>query len=124
MFFEMENGVMKKGNQSGETAIQVVTTTDKREDAEKIAGILIEKRLAACVQIVGPVLSIYRWEKSIENAEEWQCHIKTRGGLYADVEAAIKANHPYKTPEIIALHILQGSREYLTWLHEETQDES
>lgn len=111
-------------NQIREPAIQIVTTTERREDAEKIAGLLIEKRLAACVQIVGPVLSIYRWKKNIESAEEWQCHIKTRRGLYADVETTIKANHPYETPEIIALPVLQGSREYLTWLHEETQDES
>lgn len=112
------------GNQSRKSAIQVITTTEKRQDAEKIAGILIEKRLAACVQIVGPVLSIYRWKENIERAEEWQCHIKTRAGLYGAVEAAIKASHPYKIPEIIALPILQGSREYLTWLHEETQGES
>jgi periplasmic divalent cation tolerance protein len=115
---------MKMENQIMESAIQVMMTTEKRQDAEKIAGILIEKRLAACVQIVGPVLSIYRWKENIERAEEWQCHIKTRGGLYGAVEAAIKANHPYETPEIIALPILQGSREYLTWLHEETQGES
>ena len=112
------------GNQSRESAIQVLTTTERREDAEKIAGLLVEKRLAACVQIVGPVLSIYRWKEKIERAEEWQCHIKTRTGLYGAVEAVIKANHPYETPEIIASPILQGSREYLTWLHEQTQGES
>jgi periplasmic divalent cation tolerance protein len=115
---------MKMGNQSEEYAIQVVTTTEKRQDAERIAGMLMKKRLAACVQIVGPVLSIYRWKNNIESAEEWQCHIKTRAGLYGAVETAIKANHPYETPEIIALPILQGSREYLTWLHEQTQGES
>jgi len=115
---------MKMGNQSREPVIQVVTTTERREDAEKIAGLLVEKRLAACVQIIGPVLSIFRWKENIERAEEWQCHIKTRAGLYDAVEAAIKANHPYETPEIVALPILQGSREYLTWLHEETQGES
>ena len=108
------------GNQSMEPAIQVVTTTERREDAEKIAGLLVEKRLAACVQIVGPVLSIYRWKENVERAEEWQCHIKTRAGLYDDVEAAIKASHPYETPEIMALPILQGSQEYLAWLHEQT----
>lgn len=103
-----------------EPAILVVTTTEKRRDAERIAGMLIEKRLAACVQIVGPVLSIYRWKDNIESAEEWQCHIKTRARLYDDVEAAIKANHPYETPEIMALPVLRCSHEYLTWLHEQT----
>lgn len=103
-----------------EPAIQVVTTTEKRQDAERIAVMLIEKRLAACVQIVGPVLSIYRWKEKIERAEEWQCHIKTRAALYDDVEAAIKAGHPYETPEIMAWPLLQGSHEYLTWLNEQT----
>jgi periplasmic divalent cation tolerance protein len=103
-----------------DSAIQIVTTMEKRAEAEKIAGMLIEKRLAACVQIVGPILSAYRWKENIESAEEWQCLIKTRAGLYGDVEAVIKANHPYEVPEIIAFPILQGSREYLAWLHEET----
>jgi len=109
-------------NQSREPVIQVVTTTERREDAEKIAGVLVEKRLAACVQIFGPVLSIYRWKENIERAEEWQCHIKTRAGLYDAVEAVIKAGHPYETPEILAWPLLQGSREYLAWLHEQTAD--
>lgn len=104
-----------------DSAIQIVTTTEKRTDAEKIAGMLIEKRLAACVQIVGPIVSAYRWKENIESAEEWQCLIKTRASLYSEVETAIKANHPYDVPEIIAFPILQGSREYLTWLREETQ---
>lgn len=108
------------GNQSMDTAIQVVTTTERREDAEKIAGSLVEKRLAACVQIVGPILSIYWWKENIEHSEEWQCQIKTRAGLYDAVEAAIKASHPYKTPEILAWPLLQGSHEYLAWLHEQT----
>jgi periplasmic divalent cation tolerance protein len=111
---------MKMEKQILEPAIQVVTTTEKRQDAERIAGMLIEKRLAACVQIVGPVLSIYRWKEKIERAEEWQCHIKTRADLYDDVEAAIKAGHPYETPEIMAWPLSQGSHEYLTWLHEQT----
>jgi periplasmic divalent cation tolerance protein len=112
---------MKMDEQIMASAIQVVTTTQKRQDAEKIAEVLVEKRLAACVQIVGPVLSIYRWKGNVESAEEWQCHIKTRGDLYDDVEAAIRASHPYETPEIIALPVLRGSREYLAWINEETR---
>jgi periplasmic divalent cation tolerance protein len=104
-----------------DSAIQIVTTTEKRADAENIAAMLIEKRLAACVQIVGPILSAYRWKENIESAEEWQCLIKTRAGLYGDVETAIKANHPYEVPEIIAFTILQGSQEYLAWLYDETK---
>lgn len=102
-------------------AIQVVTTTETRRQAEAIAGMLVEQKLAACVQIAGPILSIYRWKGKVEQAEEWQCHIKTRAGLYDAVEQAIRAHHPYETPEILALPILAGSPQYLAWLREETE---
>ena len=104
-----------------DSAIQVVTTTDKREDAERIARTLVEMRLAACVQLVGPVISTYRWKGRIETAEEWQCWAKTEEGFYEDIEKTIKSIHPYELPEIIALPILRGSSEYLTWLHNELQ---
>ena len=62
--------------------IQVVTTAEKREDAEKIARAVVEKRLAGCVQILGPVTSIYWWKGNVETAEEWQCVMKSRSDLY------------------------------------------
>jgi len=96
--------------------IQVVTTTEKKGDAEKIARTLVEKRLAGCVQIVGPVVSTYRWKGKIENAEEWLCFIKTRSNLYQEMERLIRAIHPYEIPEIIALPIVGGSSDYLKWL--------
>jgi periplasmic divalent cation tolerance protein len=96
--------------------IQVFTTTEKEDDAENIARTLIDKRLAGCVQIVGPVASTYRWQGKVEKAREWLCLIKTRQDLYAELEAAIKAIHPYETPEIIAVPIVGGSRDYLKWL--------
>ncbi len=102
-----------------EKYIQVVTTTAGREDAERIAQALIEKRLAACVQIVGPVQSIYRWQGKVERAEEWQCLIKSRAGLFGEVEQEIKSIHPYETPEIVALALAWGSKDYLEWLHGE-----
>jgi periplasmic divalent cation tolerance protein len=102
-----------------EKYIQVVTTTEKKEDAEKIARLLIEKRLVACVQILGPVSSTYRWKGNIEQAEEWQCLIKTRQDLFGEVEKAIKSIHPYETPEIIATVISAGSGDYLKWLQDE-----
>ena len=102
-----------------ESYIQVITTTEKREDATKIAKTIVEKRLAGCVQIVGPVLSIYWWKGSIETVEEWQCLMKSRKDLYEEIEKAVKAVHPYETPEIIAIPIATGSREYLKWLHDE-----
>jgi len=90
--------------------IQVVTTTEKKEDAEKIAKTILEKRLAGCVQIVGPILSTYWWKDALETVEEWQCLMKTRKDLYGAVEKAVKAIHPYETPEIIAIPIATGSK--------------
>ena len=96
--------------------IEVVTTTEKREDAEKIARSLVEERLAACVQIVGPIMSVYRWQGKIETAEEWQCRAKSRRDLFERIEEEIKRLHPYQVPEIIALPIEAGSADYLAWL--------
>lgn len=99
-----------------ESYIQVTTTTDKREDAEKIAFALVEKKIAACAQIVGPITSIYRWKGNIEKAEEWLCVIKSRKDLYEDIEKTIKAVHSYEVPEIIAVPVVAGSEDYLEWL--------
>jgi len=111
-------------NRTMSPAIQIVTTTEKREDAEKIAGMLIDRRLAACVQVVGPVFSTYRWEANVESSQEWQCQIKTSAERYHDVEAVIRDHHPYKVPEIIAMPIVQGSQDYLAWLYRAVSDES
>lgn len=99
-----------------ETYIQVTTATEKREDAERIARALVEARLAGCVQILGPMTSVYRWKGKIETAGEWLCLVKSREDLYGAVEGAIRSLHPYETPEIIALPITAGSRDYLDWL--------
>ena len=98
--------------------IQITTTTETKEQAEKIAQYLVETKLAACVQITGPITSIYRWKGKVENAQEWLCLIKTQDDLYNKVEAAIKNLHPYETPEIIAMPIVKGSKEYLNWIDE------
>ncbi len=103
--------------------LQMVTTTERQEDARRIADRLVEKRLAACVQIVGPVTSVYRWQGKVESAQEWQCLIKTRQDLVDDVERAIREVHPYELPEIIAVPIVAGSRQYMTWLEEQTKVE-
>jgi periplasmic divalent cation tolerance protein len=99
--------------------IQVLTTTGKKVDAEKIAMTLVERKLAACVQILGPITSAYSWKGNIETAEEWQCVIKSREDLYKDIEKAIKSVHPYEVPEIIATPITAGSGDYLDWLQGE-----
>ena len=99
--------------------VQISTTTATKEQAEKIVQHLVETKLAACVQINGPITSIYRWKGKVENAQEWLCLIKTREDLFDKVEAAIKSQHPYETPEIIAVPIVKGSKEYLNWIDDE-----
>jgi periplasmic divalent cation tolerance protein len=96
--------------------LQVTTTAGSREEADRIATTLVDRRLAACVQIVGPIRSVYRWEGQIEHSEEWLCQIKTTREQYAAVEAAIREVHSYDCPEIIATPIVAGSEAYLQWL--------
>ena len=84
-----------------------------------MADLLVGERLAACVQVLGPITSTYWWQSQRETAEEWQCVAKTDRRLYAEVEAAIKAHHSYTTPEILALPILAGHAAYLAWLEAE-----
>ena len=96
--------------------IQLITTTETRVAAQAIATALVEKRLAGCVQIVGPITSTYWWEGKIETAEEWLCLIKSRRDLYREVEKAIREVHPYDVPEILAVPVAAGSRPYLEWL--------
>lgn len=99
--------------------LQVITTVGASEDARRIAGALVERRLAACVQIVGPIESVYRWQGKVETAQEWQCWIKTRGDLYASVAEAIRELHPYELPEILTMPA-EASKPYLEWLKRET----
>lgn len=104
--------------------IQVITTTAERVDAQKIARALVEQRLAACVQIVGPVESTYHWQGNIETAQEFQCWIKTKLHLYEAVEQTIYKLHPYRVPEILAIPVLAGSEAYLRWLGEEVRPDA
>ncbi len=99
--------------------IQVTTTTEKKEDAERIARSLVETRLAACVQIVGPIESIYRWKGRIETTGEWLCLIKSRRDNYEAVEETIRSLHPYEVPEIVAVPFTAVSHDYLGWLRNE-----
>jgi periplasmic divalent cation tolerance protein len=105
-----------------EEYIQVSTTVDGKDHAERIAKTLLERRLAACVQIVGPVTSAYWWKGKLEKAEEWICLIKSRMGLYEELETAIREIHTYETPEIVVVPIIAGSSRYLRWLEGELKD--
>ena len=99
--------------------LQVQTTTGSRADGEAIARALVEQRLAACVQVIGPIDSTYWWEGAVETAEEYLCLVKSNREAYPALEAAIQELHPYEVPEIIALPIEGGSRAYLSWLQAE-----
>jgi periplasmic divalent cation tolerance protein len=101
--------------------IEVVTTIARKEEAERLAAELIEKKLAACVQIIGPITSVYRWQGKVENSQEWMCRIKTLGALYDRLAAAIRELHSYDTPEIIALPVVAADPNYAAWVVNETK---
>jgi periplasmic divalent cation tolerance protein len=103
------------------SAIQVVTTVAEQKDAEAIASAILEKRLAACVQVSGPIESRYWWNGRIERANEWTLTIKTREDAYAALEQEVLAIHPYDQPEIVATPIVKISAGYLKWLAEQVQ---
>jgi periplasmic divalent cation tolerance protein len=101
-------------------AVQLMTTTETEAEALHIANALVERRLAACVQVVGPIVSVYRWQGAVERASEYQCLVKTRAELTSQVTGAIIELHSYDTPEVIATPITGGSAAYLRWVTEET----
>jgi periplasmic divalent cation tolerance protein len=101
-------------------AIIVTTTSENRDQLNVIAAKLLEARLAACCQVIGPHTSIYRWKERIETAAEWMCLIKTRRELFEPVANLIESLHSYEVPEIIATEVVAGNDSYLKWLFEET----
>ena len=94
----------------------VLTNLPDRAAAERLADTLIEKRVAACVNILAPCRSVYRWKGAVQHDEEHPMLIKTAAERYPDLEAAIRAAHPYELPEIIAVPIERGLPAYLEWL--------
>ena len=98
----------------------VLTNLPERAVAERLAGMLVEKRLAACVNILAPCRSVYRWKGAMQHDEEHPMLIKTTVERYPALEQAVRAAHPYELPEIIALPIERGLTAYLQWLAGET----
>ena len=94
--------------------MQVLTTVDSTEEAERLGRSITGARLAACVQIVGPIRSLYWWQDKLDDAQEWLLLIKTTSDRLHELEEHIKANHSYDTPEITATQIPWGSAEYLS----------
>ena len=102
--------------------LQVQTTADSKESAEKLARLILGSKLAACVQITAKVKSLYWWKDKIDESEEFMLLIKTSKNKFAELEKFIKKNHNYETPEIIATDITEGSDEYLAWLKENIEE--
>lgn len=102
------------------SALLVLTNVPDRPAAERLADALIEKRVAACVNILAPCRSVFRWQGTVQHDEEHPVLIKTTREAYAALEAEIRAHHPYELPEIIALPVERGLPAYLDWLAEET----
>ncbi|MCM8594443.1 divalent-cation tolerance protein CutA [Accumulibacter sp.] len=104
------------------TTLLVLTSLPSSAAAETLARHLVDCRLAACVNILGPCRSIYRWQGAVETADEVPLLIKTSRDRYAALEAAIRESHPYELPEVIALPIVDGLADYLNWVSRETGD--
>ena len=109
--------------EAGDTLV-VLTNLPDRESAEKLAASLIEQRLAACVNILAPCRSVYRWNNVVETADEHPMLIKTTPDRYPALELAIRVGHPYELPEIIAVSLAAGLPAYLEWGVEETHQKT
>ena len=101
--------------------IVVLVTCGSEEEALKIAHSLVESHLAACVNLVSPIRSIYRWEGKIWDEKEWLLIIKTQGKKFDELKTRVKSLHSYAVPEIISLPIVEGSSSYLSWIRENTK---
>lgn len=103
------------------TPMVVLITVPSQESGEAIARRLVEQRLAACVNLVGPIRSLFTWEGKLNDEQEFMLVAKTTSDLFEDgLVPAVKSLHPYQVPEIIALPILMGSTEYLDWIQAST----
>ncbi len=96
--------------------LMVSTTVDGRRAAEELAAAVLAQRLAACIQINGPLTSMYWWQGKQEKSEEWRLDMKTREDRYPELERLLLDRHPYDCPEIVATAIVRGSAAYFQWL--------
>ena len=103
--------------------LEVAVSTPDRALAERLAAVLVAERLAACAQVSGPVASTYRWQGTVEQAQEWTCRAKTTAARLDALVARVVALHPYDTPEVLALRAAGGHPSYLAWVHEAVNPE-
>jgi periplasmic divalent cation tolerance protein len=103
------------------STLLVLTNLPERAAAERLADLLVEKRLAACVSILAPCRSVYRWQGTVRHDEEHPLLIKTTAERYPALEQALRSGHPYELPEIIAVPIEHGLPAYLQWVAAETK---
>jgi periplasmic divalent cation tolerance protein len=96
--------------------VQVSTTLPDEATARQFGRRLVEERLAACAQIVGPIWSTYWWESQVQEASEWYCHLKTTSAVSAELSRRIRELHPYEVPEIIILALKEGDASYFKWI--------
>jgi periplasmic divalent cation tolerance protein len=99
--------------------IVVLNTCDSAEEAERLARSLVDQHLAACVTVVSPARSFYRWQGAVTEAAEWLLVIKSSRALFDRLSSALEAAHSYEIPEVLALPVVEGSRNYLAWLDSE-----
>src|SRR5579872_2644128 len=102
----------------------VMATAASKEEAQTIAQALVDRRLAACVNILGPMQSIYRWKGAVEESNEWLLIVKTTATMTAQVDALVRTLHSYEVPEVIVLPLESGSEPYLRWIGESVGPES
>ncbi len=111
-------------SQTGGQTLLIFTNLPDAASAQTLATMLVAERLAACVNVLAPCRSVYRWQGAIESAQEVPLLIKTTTARYAELEAAIRTAHPYELPEIIAVPIAHGLPDYLNWVVTETRSET
>ena len=103
--------------------VEISTTVGNETDANNLARKLVESKLAACVQITGPIHSVYRWKGEICEEHEWRCTIKSLFNLVESVQACIRQYHPYETPEVLVLSVVVSSPAYELWVREQVAAE-
>ena len=113
-----------QGKINGMNMLLFLTNLPDRATAEALASVLVEDRLAACVNILQPCHSVYRWQGAVETTEEVPLLIKTSEAGYAALENAIRVRHPYETPEILAVPVVLALPDYLAWVMTETRAET